>query len=382
MKKISPDTLVILIALVLYMPFLFLGYGSDNDTYKVLWTGSYFVRTLDYVPSRGPGFFVFETITFFLNALGGSLLTNISVMGMSLVTLYSFLRLCRQFDVPNSPLLGLILAVHPYYWVNSTCTMDYLFALGFTFLGILQVLRGKYFTAGAAMALGAGSRATAVLISAGFLIWYYLTQAQARKLLIQTGAAAIFFTLVFYLPPASFTEWRMRFLKLSVGGEEFWTPYLRLGRFVYKNLYFWGPLAALMLGWALVVGVFKRRFFAQPNQRGLALLALGVLLAYEALYLGVPIEPAYLLPTVPFWLILTGMAFKPDRKPLYLLLAGLLIANFVSINVARPNVVNKATGAIYGLWIEPGHLVEDTKTRLEYIACGNWPCNWTGQTLE
>lgn len=382
MKKTSPDTLVLLIALALYTPFLFFGYGSDNDTYNVLWTGAYFARTLDYVPSRGPGFFVFETITFFLNALGGSLLTNLGVMAMSLVTLYGFLRFCRRFNVPHSPLLALILAVHPYYWVNSTCTMDYLFALGFVFLGILQVLRGKYFTAGVAMALGVGSRATAVLIAAGFLIWYFLTQPQARKLLIQTGAAAAFFTLVFYLPPASFAEWTPRFLTPTVGGEEFWTTYLRVGRFVYKNIYFWGPLAALALGWALTAGIFKRRFFAQPGQRGLAILALGVILAYEFFYFSIPTEPAYLLPTVPFWLILAGMAFKPDRRPLYLLLAGLLIANFVSINVARPNVVNKATEAVYGLWVEPGHLVEDARTRLAFMDCGYQPCDWAGEALE
>ncbi len=247
MKRYQPENRVLLAALVLYVPFLFLGYGSDMDTYNVLWAGTNFAQTLDYVPSRGPGFFVFETIQFFLNAAGGSLLTNLSVMGMSLVTLYGFMRLCRQFNIPHWALLGLILAVHPYYCVNSTCTMDYLFALGFVFLGILQVLRGKYFTAGAVMALGVGSRATAVLAAGGFLIWYFLIQADCRKKLLLTGFTAAVFTAVFYLPPASFSEWTMRFLAATIGGQEFWTPYLRVGRFVYKNIYFWGPPAALCL---------------------------------------------------------------------------------------------------------------------------------------
>ncbi|MCC6147261.1 MAG: hypothetical protein IT308_06800 [Anaerolineaceae bacterium] len=382
MKKTLPDSLVLLIAFILYLPFLFLGYGSDNDTYNVLWTGFNFVRTLDYVPSRGPGFFVFETIIFFLNRLGGSFLTNLAVMGMSLITLVGFLRLCRQFNVPHHSLLALILAVHPYYWVNSTCTMDYLFGIGFVFLGIVQVLRGKYFTGGAAMALGAGSRATSILIAAGFLIWYFIVQPEARKKLIQTGAATAFFTLVFYLPPADFAEWTTRFLKPTVGGEEYWTPYLRLGRFVYKNIYFWGLLASIMLIWGVALGFFKRRFFSQSGQHGLPVLALVLILVYELFYWGIPTEPAYLLPTIPFWLILMGVAFKPDRRLLYLLLVVVFLANFVSLNVARPNKVNQATGAIYGLWVEPGHLVQDVQTRLVFLRCGNRPCNWEGDVLE
>jgi folate-dependent phosphoribosylglycinamide formyltransferase PurN len=122
MKHWQPEKKVLLIALVLYLPFLFLGYGSDMDTYNVLWAGKNFAQTLDYVPSRGPGFFVFETVEYFANQAGGSLLTNLTVMGMSLVMLYGFMRLCREFHVQNAALLGVILAIHPYLWVNSTCT--------------------------------------------------------------------------------------------------------------------------------------------------------------------------------------------------------------------------------------------------------------------
>jgi len=186
---------------------------------------------------------------------------------------------------------------------------------------------------------------------------------------------------VFYLPPADFVEWTTRFLRPSVGGEEFWTTYLRIGRFVYKNIYFWGPLATLALGW-VAVGIFKGRVFAQPGQRGLAAMALGIILAYEVLYFSIPIDPAYLLPVVPFWLILAGLAFRYDRRPLYLLLAAVMIANFVSINVARPNIANKATGALYGLWIEPGHLIADARARLAIMDCGYQPCDWDKGIVE
>lgn len=75
--KQSKDKQILLLAFFIYLPFIFLGYGSDYDSYNVLWVGKNYVETLDYVPSRVPGFFVYETIVFFLNIIGGSILTNL-----------------------------------------------------------------------------------------------------------------------------------------------------------------------------------------------------------------------------------------------------------------------------------------------------------------
>lgn len=376
MRKILQDYLVFILAFILYIPFLFLGYGTDNDTYNVLWAGENFAGGLDYVPSRRPGFLVFETAVFFLNRLGGSFFTNLGVMVMSLVVLYGFMRLCRAYHIPHEKLLATILVIHPYYWVNSTCTMDYLFALGFVFLGMVQILRGKYFTAGIALALGIGSRLTAALAASGFLVWFFILEPGARKKLLQTGFVTVVCTVLFYLPPASFMEWTSQLFSPTVGGSEFWTPYLRLGRFLYKNLYFWSPLAAGVLVWAVVESFRSRKRFLNPVYRGLPILAGGIILAYEIFYLGIPTEPAYLLPTVPFWLILAGTAFKNRRWLLWALLVLVFTSNFVTINIARPDVINQATGAVYGLWIEPGHLVQDVEIRLQYMQCDYWPCDW------
>lgn len=372
--KRSPVAPVMLAAFLLYLPLIFLGYGSDYDTYNVLWTGQNFAQTLDYVPSRGPGFFVFETIIFFLNSMGGSLLTNLAVMGMSLVTLYAFLQLCYRFEVPHARLLALALAVHPYYWVNSTCTMDYLFAIGFFFLGVWQILRGRYFTAGVAIALGVGSRLTISIAAGFFLVWIFWVDREHRGQIFKAALVAGVFSLIFYLPPASFAEWTTRFLVPTVGGAEFWTPYLRWGRFVYKNVYFWGPLAFALLAWAGAIALANpRRHLVDPS-RGLPLMAAGVILTYELFYLGIPTEPSYLLPTVPFWLVLAGVVFKSRRWALVALMVILMATAFVQVNIARPNQVNQATGAVFGVWLEPGHLAQDVETRLEYMGCGFQPC--------
>jgi hypothetical protein len=376
MRKKLTDNHLILLALILYVPLLFLGYGSDYDSYNVLWTGQHFAQTFDYVPSRVPGFLVYETLTFFINSLGGAFLTNLTSMGMALLVLYVFMRLCRQYEVPHYQLLTLILMVQPYFWVNATCTMDYFFAIGFIFLGILQVLRGKYFTAGVAFALGVGSRLTVSLIAAVIILWFFFSLPQKRWQIVQTAIVGAIFGLSFYLPSADFAEWHTTFLSASVGGQEYWTPYLRLGRFVYKNIYFWSPLVFAILIWGALRLMGKVKNRTLPNHSGLPLACLAVIVVMDAFYLYIPTEPSYLLPTLPFWLILCGYAFESKPRVLTWMLGLTLIFNFVNFNIARPNVADKATGAQYGLWVEPGYMVTDIEKRLEYIGCGYQPCDW------
>jgi hypothetical protein len=52
----------------------------------------------------------------------------------------------------------------------------------------------------------------------------------------------------------------------------------------------------------------------------------------------------------------------------------LLLHNFVSLNVARPNTPGAATSAAYGLWLENGVLISDIKTRLACRHCNSFNC--------
>ncbi len=375
MHKNNSDRLILLIAVALYSPFLFMGYGSDIDTYGVLEVGRHFIQTFDYIPSRGPGFFVFETITFFMDQLGGSVLTNLTIMGMALITLYGFMRLCREYEIPAYQWLALAMMIHPFFWANAACTMDYLMAVGFVFLGIIQVLRGHYFTAGAAFALGAGSRLTIVLLAGGFLLWQFIIKPENRWKLIQSALVFGFFTGIFYLPPADFAQWTTRFLKASVGGNEYWSPLMRVGRWGYKNLMFWSIPVILWLVFFIIRGIKHNRFAIFTHYGGLPATAALIALTYESFYLGIPTEPSYLIPTIPLVLIVFGSAVGERRWPGLALIVLLCISAFVTINVAQPDLGNRATTAEYGLWVEPGHLVTLTGERLNYRDCGRPYCN-------
>ena len=375
MSKRDPDQILLAAALVLYVPFLFMGYGSDIDTYGVLQTGRHFAQTLEYIPSRGPGFFVFETITFIMDQIGGSFLTNLTIMVMALSVLYGFMRLSREYEVPHYRWLTAALMIHPFFWANAACTMDYLMAVGFVVTGMVQVRRKHYFTAGAAFALGAGSRLTIALLAGCYLIWQFIIEPASRRKLIQTGFVFGLFTIIFYLPPAHFAQWTTRFLVATVGGQEYWSPAMRLGRWGYKNLMFWSIPGFLLVAGTIITGIVRSGFKILTANRGIALFSLVTALLYESFYLGIPTEPSYLIPTIPLVLIVLNSVCGKVTWPLKVLTALLVIAAFVNINVAEPDLLNRATSARYGLWVEPGHLVELTSERLNYQSCGRPACN-------
>jgi predicted membrane-bound dolichyl-phosphate-mannose-protein mannosyltransferase len=139
-------------------------------------------------------------------------------------------------------------------WVNAASTIDYLWALGFALCGIAFLLRHRYVSATILLGLAIGSRLSTVLLILLVFAFLWWKQEGDRK---QLALCTFFTTLIaamMYLPVLDFLEWDFsRWLVLSTGDPELWTFSLRLGRFGYKNLMFWGLPAAL---WMVVMIIF------------------------------------------------------------------------------------------------------------------------------
>ena len=359
---------LVVLAAVLYIPLAFLGYGSDSDSFNVVRTGQYYVETLDYIPSRLPGYFVHEVFVYFLNLAGGSLLSNLGSVAMALLMLVFFNRVCRLLLVPHRNLLTLILLVHPFVWVNAASTIDYLWALGFAFLGFERLLKKKYIAASIFLALAIGCRLSTALIVGLFLLFVYLQNKVQRHNLLLIGLGVAFISFLLFIPPLDFLEWDIsRWLVLSMGDPILWTPLLRVGRFLYKNLMFWGIPAALWLLYLSVRTVVKPGTMHVRKWDLLTWLCLAIILASEVLFLRVPIEMEYLLPLLPFVLILVGKGFARQPKNLLMLLVLVFLANFLWINPARSTSPNQTSAVVYGLWFEKGYLLQDISTRLAML---------------
>ncbi len=367
--RLSPRALFLTGCAVLYAPWLFLGYGADDDAYRIVRTGRVLLEEGTYIGSRNPGYLIPELGSAVLNALGGSVLSNAGTLALGLVALGAFLSIAGRLAVPHRFILATGLALHPVFWTNATSTMDHVWALGFLLAGWLALIDRKWLVAGVLLALSVGSRFT-LLPAVGIVLGYaWLTEHGERAGVVRAAGVAVVLGAACYLPSAYEFGWTLDFLHpAGMRGDELWTWPLRLGRWAYKNLYFWGLLGTLLLP------VLAALALRQPRVPHLLWLAVVVVVAYEALYLRFPLDRGYLLPIVPF--VLLGMGAALAERPRWLVAFVVSVASFnvVSVNLARPDQPNAATEAQYGVWIEPGLLVQDTQIRLRTRGCTTVAC--------
>ncbi len=368
------DMLVLAAALVLYVPFVFLGYGSDNDSYGVLDSGRELLQHHRYVPSRPPGYLVYEVSIGILSRVGGSVLCNAASVVMALIALACFLRICEHFGVRHRHLLAVTLMVQPVFWLNATCTMDYVWALAMLLGGFLLLLRRWYLLGAILLSLAVGTRLSSFIAAGIFLIYPLRAYPKDRLRVVAAGAVAIVIGALCYLPSFRQAGYTTAFLHAGVSQGEMWSTKMKLGRFVYKNIYLWGLPATLVGAGLCTMIVFRREAILRKQWRGLVVVCLALLVGYEALFVKYPIEPAYLLQAVPAVLMLLGMGLS-DR-PRLLMLFAIAVASYavVNINLARPNQRDKASSARIGLWVERGYIIQDVPRRKAVMGCATLEC--------
>lgn len=313
-----------------------------------------------YVMSRPPGYFPYEALCGILFWCGGSGANNLATLAMSLALLDSFLRVCAHFEVPNHYLLAATMATHPVYWAASTSTIDFIWALGCFFLGFRLLLDDRYFGAAAMLGLAVGIRISSVLLAGPLLIWELIERPRNAQL----WCAAAFATALgaaLYIPEFIASGGSLRFLTYYAGG---WTLAGHLGRFIYKNIYFWGLPATM---WLVVATPGMMRTVAGCDRRcaRVCVLSLSIVVLLEALFLKIPVQRAYLLPILPFVLILLGFALRGRERMLVAIAIAVLSYNFINLNLARPDVLDHATRARLGFFLERGYLLNDVAARLD-----------------
>ena len=372
-KRISPYIFLFL----LYIPLIFMGYGSDNDTYSVLETWKKFLATQDYVPSRLPGYVIHEFGTYVLSRIGGSVLSNLVTLLFAVITCLVFIKILRMFSLPDITVLLLIL--NPVYIVNSTSTIDYIWALCFFVLGIYLLLQKKIVFANVSLALAAAIRLSYGILVFGVFIYFFCLYFKEDRKIIKPFLFGVLIILAInfaaYYLPIDFTEWRMSlYLHASVGDASLWSPLMRIGRWGYKNLLFWGIPTALLVFCLFALKIKNLKPAHEPDKKIIVGVSLIILVLVEVIFLFYPIEIEYLLPVLPFAALLLAVMFK-EKKGMLLLLSILIFLNgFYSINLAKPNIPNQASSAKVQISLSQGYLVNNAEERVSLIQCDTLAC--------
>jgi hypothetical protein len=375
------DRVVLAVAAAVYLPLVFMGFGADGDSYSVVNTARRLLHGGGYVMSRAPGFPTHELATAALLPFGGSIATNLGSMALSLVGLWCLLRICATLDVPHRDLVTWMVALNPLYWINSASSMDYVWALGLSLAGVYAWLTDRPRTAGVLFGLAVGARVTAVIVPAAVAMVSLLPVFLSSVLpSVLPGSTPVFkprhilpvlvigtaVSCALYALPFTAAGYSLAFFRPPTGRMlsyylPEWSWAAHAARWVYKNLYLCGPPASLAILITACVYAVRR---PSVKGAGLTLLVLALLVAagYEAAFWIAPLEPAYLLPILPFLAIALAVATR-SRPVLLLIIALELSGAFVTFRFLTPDIPGAATSARLTAAVEEGVLLSDVRER-------------------
>jgi hypothetical protein len=292
------------------LPWIGCGYGSDPDGYRVVIAARQIASGGEYQASRLPGYPVYEYLTA-LSATAAPWVSNAVTALISTVAFVLFALIARELGVRRYLLIALGFALTPVIYVSSACTMDYIPALTGQLASMYAVLRRRPLLAGVLLGLAVGCRITAGALALPLCLWMLLTQPRTAALrqCLAFGSTLLGACVLCFLP-----VWRRY-------GADFFAFYDN-GSYPPLDVVYaralplvWGPLglAALL---ALLCAVplyyrYARSRLEQPRTRHALALALLAIALYLIAYLRLPDEAGYLVPAVPFVLLVIALLAPP-----------------------------------------------------------------------
>lgn len=381
-KAIRSALLASLLVLLTRLPFLVPGYGLDFDGWMVVnaarWMSQHFG---EYIASRLPGYPVQEiTTSFFCH--GGPLVINSVTALISAALVFFFILILAEMGCRDAVLAGVALAFIPIVYITSVVPMDYLWALMFAMASYYAALRRRPVIAGLLLGLATGCRITTLAMLPAFLLllirpvepaeapaadpaaqgWAPLLGYQFRMALTMAASAVLMAALCF-LPVI------LRY------GRGFFTYYPSNEPFtaIIKNCTteVWGFIGVVAVAGALLSLAFpawrrgESTFLTRPTRLHL-FVWVSLILFYAVEFFNLPLESGYLIPTLPFALLL--FAYLLPRKTFRFLCIALLFSPFLltlrgPASMPAPRWMSLRMPDQWNLLYLPGPLIDEYQLR-------------------
>ncbi len=365
--KINPDIDLTRFPYIIYFfvifaasrsPFLNLGFtaftsSTDSDVLAVV-NSAYLLRYYHvYTVSRFPGYPFYEIFNSLLIG-GGWIFTNAATVLVSFIALILFGKILNLFKIKNKALLLLTFAFIPIIWINSTITMDYMWTLMFILLACFLTFTGRYPLAGIAIGFAIGTRFTSLFMIVPLVYWMLIKRVNSKKIkdFILTG----FFTSVIMFSPVLY-RYNLEFFQGS--GFISTTPLKKpLGSLI--NLMWLSSINLIIELTGLVVFVLiltlillYKKSLSISKLNNLLNFCWMVIIIYGIIYFAFPYKVAYLIPIIPWGMIILS---EKLRKNYFVIICILLLLN----NIISINIINDTS---YKLSIDSGSLLKNYEER-------------------
>ncbi len=303
MKPQARETLILILlffaVLISRIPFIEYGYGIDPDSWRVASVANAIHTTKQYVASRLPGYPVQE-ITYALLPIKNATVYNFLTAFLSSLCVLYFAKFIKQLGFKHYLYPSIALAFVPIVYINSTNSMDYIWALCFIFISFYSAITQKYFLSGIFLGIATGCRITSagMLLPLIFLIQYINTNKAYKDYAKLLFGYTITFLIIFL--PVVMT-YGLSFFSYYDGSI---SPLYIVKNFTIDIWGILGFLSTVFYSILLIFRLFDIQKFKEFINDRVNQLSLIVIVLYVIAFALAPYEAGYLIPLVPFIIIL------------------------------------------------------------------------------
>lgn len=328
--------IVFIILLLSRIPFLFYGYGSEEDAWAIPLVAERIGTTGIYEVFRLPGH-PFQELFYSLIWNCSSVIYNLCTALLSSVGIIFFMAALKKLHIRNWLFAGAGLAFTPVIYINSCNDMDYTWALAFMLIAFYCVIQRHGILAGLFIALAVGCRITsgAILIPFAYLLWNCSLPEKRIKSLLQITVSTLIASLIIYIPV------------IRLYGFSFFTYYEHFPIPAFAKNFYKGTLAVWGLPGCLVLFSFvyfiltRRRIISPAFLEGkdiskvlLITCSISVIL-FTVSFMKVPLKSAFMIPVIPFvWVIAALLIEVRIYRPLVIIV--ILSCFIFGINLSDP----------------------------------------------
>ncbi len=313
--------LVFIVVLASRIPWISrVSLGHDRDAWSTGLVAENMANTLAYEASRLPGYPFVEIVSSFF-AGSPIWVFNLLTAIMSAVAATFFYLLLRQLHARHPLLLTFAFAFTVTVFIESLELMDYMWALAFVIGSFYYCAREKFVLCGLFLGLAVACRITSGALLLPLAIMSYESFKADKRVFLHFSVGFIIPLLVFFSPV--FYTYGLSFFDYY-GDNNHLTLKLVLQTLTVK---LWGYPGAIGLMLAFGYGlVFRKKTY----NKKIILVCLVVIVTYTLAFLKLPHETAYLLPAVPFVLILLDQ-WVANGKVLVVVCVLIGISSFINI---------------------------------------------------
>jgi len=295
-----------ILVLLSRIPFLFQGFGLDADSWGVALSARSMSYHMVYEASRFPGYPVHELLC---TLAGGEsyFLSNFLTAFISSLGILFFALTLKALRFKYIFLASAALAAVPVVYINSIITIDYTLALAFILIGLYFAIKNQPVLAGFFLGIAIGCRITSGAMLLPFAIMIARNDGFHSNLvrILKLMFATMVIGLLFYIP--AYIQYGFSFLTY------YDTTYPEISRILYKLSFdVWGTVG--FVGLLLATGMLflpdritahKFLFPRSVNEKYVVAWLIAIDL-YIVAFLKLPLEAGYLIPIIPFVILIFG----------------------------------------------------------------------------